>query len=332
MSYTEQFAIGKLKLPNNIFYAPLAGCSDIAYRTMSSQYKPGLMFCEMVKMEPLVRKDEGTYRMLRYEEPMRPIGGQICGSKLELAGTAAKIIEDLGFDIIDFNCGCPVDKVTKDGSGSGMLKHPDLIGAILFEMKRAVQIPITVKIRTGWDEDHIVAPMLTQIAEQAGAAAICIHGRTREQGYSGNANWDYIAECKKLAKNIKVIGNGDVFDAEKAKALFLHTGCDAILVSRGTMGQPWIVEDIRNLYANNRLFSPSPLEVKEVLLKHLRTILSYNEERKSLLDFRRVCCYYLKKFVAVKTLKAAINHAENTEEVFSLLEAFNWEPCIGTIL
>ena len=157
---------------------------------------------------------------------------------------AARIVEDLGFDVVDFNCGCPVDKVTKDGSGSGMLKNPELIGEMIASMVAAVKIPVTVKIRTGWDERHINAPEITAIAEKAGAKAICIHGRTREQGYSGHANWDHIRACKEVAKNIHVIGNGDVFDAPSALRMFQTTGCDAILLSRGTMGQPWIIEDI----------------------------------------------------------------------------------------
>src|SRR5689334_17740332 len=170
------FQLGSLVLPSNIFCAPLAGCSDLAFRRMTAQYKPGLMFCEMVKMDALIRNDPHTYRLLDYEAHMHPIGGQLCGSKLHLAAPCAKIIEDLGFDVVDLNCGCPVDKVTKDGSGSGLLKNPELIGEIICEMVAAVRIPVTVKIRAGWDMQSINAPQITKIAEEAGAKAICIHG------------------------------------------------------------------------------------------------------------------------------------------------------------
>src|SRR5580700_274615 len=204
------FQLGTITLPSNIFCAPLAGCSDLPFRRMTSKYHPGLIFCEMVKMDALIRNDPHTYRLLDYEASMHPIGGQLCGSKPHLAGPCAKIIEDLGFDVVDLNCGCPVDKVTKDGSGSGLLKNPELIGDIISNMVSAVSIPVTIKIRAGWDMQSINAEQITAIAEQAGATAICIHGRTRSQAYKGPANWDYIRDCKRQAKRIKIIANGDI--------------------------------------------------------------------------------------------------------------------------
>src|SRR3984957_5266185 len=155
--YQTPFLLGKTVLRNNIFYAPLAGCPDFPFRRMSAHYRPGLMYCEMVKMDALIRHDPGTYHFLDYSPDMHPIGAQICGSKPGVAAQAAKIIEDLGFDVIDLNCGCPVDKITKDGSGSGMLKTPELIGEVLANMVAAVRIPVTVKIRAGWDESQINA-------------------------------------------------------------------------------------------------------------------------------------------------------------------------------
>src|SRR3984893_6443256 len=177
------FQLGALQLPSNIFCAPLAGCSDLPFRMMTTKFQPGLVYCEMVKMDALVRHDPHTYRLLDYETSMHPIGAQLCGSKPQLAGKSAKILEDLGFDVVDLNCGCPVDKVTKDGSGSGLLKNPQLIGEIISQMVASVRIPVTVKIRAGWDAQNINAEEITEIAEQAGAVAICIHGRTRSQGY-----------------------------------------------------------------------------------------------------------------------------------------------------
>lgn len=323
--YQESFQLGSLTLPNNIFYAPLAGCSDLPFRLMSAKYKPGLMYCEMVKMDALIRNDSHTFRILDYVAGMHPIGAQICGSKPEIAGACARMAEDLGFDVIDLNCGCPVDKVTKDGSGSGMLKTPDLIGETLIEMKRAVRIPVTVKIRTGWDEQHINAPLITKIAEEAGADAICIHGRTRQQGYTGPANWDHIAACKREAKRIKVIGNGDVFDAESAERMFAYTKCDAVLVSRGTMGQPWIAEDIKRLFQKEQPRIRTPRDIKEALLEHFSYILEYQNERRSLLDFRRVGCFYLKKCRGAKILRSAINQSQSTKQAFDAIEEFPWE-------
>jgi len=317
------FFLGKLKLKNNIFYAPLAGCSDLPFRKMSALYKPGLIYCEMVKMDALIRHDPTTFRLLDYEKNMHPIGAQICGSKVGITKDAARIIEDLGFDTIDLNCGCPVDKVTKDGSGSGLLKYPEVIGEILSEMCAAVNIPVTVKIRAGWDDDNINAVEITKIAEMAGAKAITIHGRTRQQAYKGFADRDIIKECKQASRDILVVGNGDIFDPESAKHMFDHTGCDAILISRGSMGAPWIVEDIINFF-ENRCFDREKSFIKEQMLKHFNFILEYKSERKAVLDMRRVGCYYLKRYCGVKNLRNMINKAENALQMLQLIEDFDF--------
>jgi len=319
------FSMGSVSLPNNILYAPLAGCSDLPFRSMACRYRPGIVYCEMVKIDALVRNDSHTYRLLDYTPDMHPIGAQICGSKPKMAALAAKIIEDLGFDVIDFNCGCPVDKVTKDGSGSGMLKNPELIGEVLSEVLAAVKIPVTVKIRAGWDEQSINGPLITQIAEKAGAKAIAIHGRTRAQGYKGPANWDYIRACKEVAKQILVIGNGDVFDAQSALKMFEYTACDAVLVSRGTMGQPWIVEDIIRLLTHQPQIERGVQFIREVLLEHFEKIIRYQNEKQSLLDFRRVGCWYLKKCEGVRELRMHLNKATSTAQVFSLIDQFAWD-------
>ncbi len=325
MKKPAKLTFGSLSLPSNILYAPLAGCSDLPYRQMSCKYRPGIVYCEMVKIDALVRHHPDTYHLLDYTPDMHPIGAQICGSKPKMAAEAARIIESLGFDVLDFNCGCPVDKVTKDGSGSGMLKNPQLIGEVLSQVISSVKIPVTVKIRAGWDEQSINAAEITQIAEAAGAKAITIHGRTRAQGYKGPANWDYIREAKAVAKQILVIGNGDVFDAESASNLFSHTQCDGILVARGTMGQPWIAEDIRRHLAGQAPLSHTIQFYKTHLLEHFEAIIQYQSEKQSLLDMRRVGCWYLKKLEGVKSLRMQINRASSTAEVFRHLEDFPWE-------
>lgn len=319
------FFIGSARLRNKILYAPLAGCSDLPFRRMACRYQPGIVYCEMVKIDALVRHDSNTYRLLDYEADMHPIGAQLCGSKPKLAADSARIVEDLGFDVIDFNCGCPVDKVTKDGSGSGMLKTPDLIGEMLSSIIGAVKIPVTIKIRAGWDHNSINAAEITRIAEQAGAKAITVHGRTREQGYKGPANWDYIKECKAVAKEILVIGNGDLFDAQSALRMFDYTGCDAVLVARGTMGQPWIAEDILRALDGLPPIQRSVADLKATLLEHFDCIIRYQPERQSLLDMRRVGCWYLKRLVGVKGLRMELNRSATTAEVFQHLENFSWE-------
>lgn len=320
--YLRELKLGGFTAANNIFYAPLAGCSDFPFRKMSARYGPGLLYCEMVKMDALVRHDQGTYHLLDYSKDMHPIGAQLCGSKPQIAGQAAKIIEDLGFDVVDLNCGCPVDKITKDGSGSGLLKTPQLIGDIISNMVAAVKIPVTVKIRAGWDESTINAPLITKIAEEAGAKAICIHGRTRVQAYKGNANWDYIKACKDVAKNIHVIGNGDVFDADSAVRMFEYTGCDAVLVSRGTLGQPWIIEDIIR-----KLQGLEPIErtldfFRDELYRHFLHTHAYQFEGRIAIDMRRVGCWYFKKCSNASAFRQAISRAESAAVVKDLILGF----------
>jgi len=209
-----------------------------------------------------------------------------------------------------------------------MLKHPDLIGEILSAMVAAVTIPVTVKIRAGWDEHSICAPLVTQIAERAGATAIAIHGRTREQGYKGPANWDYIKACKAAAKDMLVIGNGDLFDAQSVIRMRAHTDCDAWLVSRGTLGQPWIVEDALRVLAGHKPLLRTPLDVSHVLLEHFDRICAYHGERQALLDFRRVGCWYLKRCVGVKELRMQLNQSTSTAQSLSLIEQFPWQEVV----
>jgi tRNA-dihydrouridine synthase B len=318
------FQLGHLQLPSNVFCAPLAGCSDLPFRRMTVKYRPGLVYCEMVKMDPLVRNDPNTFRFLDYEPSMHPIGAQLCGSKPELAGPCAKIIEDLGFDVVDLNCGCPVDKVTKDGSGSGMLKNLDLIGEVLSNMVAAVKIPVTIKIRAGWDSGHIVGPQVVRIAEEAGAAAICIHGRTRAQGYKGPANWDFIRDCKIAAKNIPVIGNGDVFDGESAKNIFAYTNCDAVLLARGTMGKPWLIEDIYRHLSGEAPLQRTALDHRDILLEHIDHILAYKNEKIALLDLRRIGCWFLRGGKNMRHLRETLNRSKSALEIREMICNYPW--------
>lgn len=324
--YKTPFKLGDLELSSNIFYAPLAGCSDFPFRKMSAKYRPGLMFCEMVKMDALIRHDQNTFHILDYDQSMHPIAAQLCGSKPEIAGKAARIIEELGFDSVDLNCGCPVDKVTKDGSGSGLLKNPKLIGDIVANMVAAVRIPVTVKIRAGWDEENIVGPLITEIAELAGAKAICIHGRTRKQAYKGPANWDYIKMCCQAAKEIMVIGNGDVVDGPSAERIFAHTGCDAVLVARGTMGQPWIIEDIIRYFQGEEVHQTRTAEdSRQALLEHFMHTYHYHHSRRVAIDMRRIGCWYLKKSAGTRAFREIISKAENPEAIKELIMNFPFD-------
>jgi nifR3 family TIM-barrel protein len=289
------------------------------------------MFCEMTKMEAVIRNEPTTFRMLEYHASMRPIGAQLCGSKPEIAGQAAKIIEGLGFDVLDLNCGCPVDKVTKDGSGSGLLKTPHLIGEIISNMTAAVKIPVTVKVRAGWDESCINAHEIVRIAEEAGAKAICIHGRTRQQAYRGPAVWDWIKACKEQAKTIKVIGNGDVTDGPSAAKMFEYTGCDAVLVARATMGQPWIVHHIINYLKGLPLLEMTLDDCRRELYEHFLQIESCYLPRRVLIDMRRVGCWYLKKAHGTRKFRESISKADNVEAVRDLILNFPLQESSGPL-
>ena len=315
------FKLGNLTLPSNIFCSPLAGCSDLPFRRMTSRYRPGMIFCEMVKMEALIRHDPHTYRLLDYEGSMHPIGAQLCGSNPKIAGPCAKILEDLGFDLIDLNCGCPVDKVTKDNSGSGMLRHPELIGEVLTNIIASVKIPVTVKIRAGWDDDSINGPEIVRIAEQAGAKIISVHGRTRQQGYRGPADWDHIRACKEAANEILVFGNGDVVDGESAEGMFKQTGCDGLLVARGTFGKPWIFEEIYRHFDGESFPPETPTLLKEALLEHLDHILAYQPKKKATLDLRRIGSWYLKRGEGLKPLREMVVRTKDLDQVLAEIKA-----------
>jgi nifR3 family TIM-barrel protein len=308
-----------LTLPINVLYAPLAGFTDVPFRIIAAHYCPGLMFCEMVKMEALVRADRDTFRMLGKTHPMASLGAQLCGSSPRLAGRAARILEDLGFDVIDLNCGCPVDKVTKDGSGAALLSTPLLIGDILSNIVSAVKVPVTVKIRAGIDENHLVHKDIVRIAELAGASALTIHGRTLVQGYTGKANRAWIKEAKMCASSIKVIGNGDIFSAQDAASMLHETLCDGVLIARGMLGQPWFVDDCRRLEKGQDL-TRSPEERKKVLIDHVRATLAYLPDEQALIDLRRVVCLYLPKSKEARPFKEALNHVRSVQEMVLLIE------------
>lgn len=319
MKRDTPLALEKVLLPSRILYAPLAGCSDFPFRKQSAKYRPGLMFCEMVKMEALVRFDSKTLHLLDYAADMHPIGAQLCGSNPAIAGEAAKIVENLGFDTIDLNCGCPVDKITKDGSGSGLLRNPYRIGEILHEMKKAVSIPVTLKIRAGWDEKQICVGEIVAIAEEAGAAAVCVHGRTREQGYSGPADWNYIRMAKEAARKIKVIGNGDIVDGPSAARMFAETGCDALLIGRGTLGTPWIAEEVRSYLNGEAHASEDSEKCRQGLFDHFLEVCRYHPDQRIPIEMRRIGCWYLKKGAGMRRFREKISRATTLAEVEELL-------------
>ena len=317
-SLIKSLTIGTLQLPTNILFAPLAGCSDYPYRQMCRFFHNGLLFCEMVKMDAIIRADTSSFRMLAYSSDMHPIGAQLCGSNPAFASLAARIIEDMGFDVIDLNCGCPVDKVTQDFSGSGLLKRPELIGEIIAAMVAVVKIPVTIKVRVGWDENSVIVGSLVRMAEMAGAKAITVHGRTRKQAYSGEANLAWIREAKQQAKEIKVIGNGDIFSPSAALRMLAETGCDGVMIARGGIGQPWLADDIR--CADGALALPVRHR-REILNQHFEATLGYGNDNRVIVDMRRVGCSYLGRVKGGRPFREAFSKASSVEEIRSLIQS-----------
>lgn len=321
-SYQSNFTLGTLTLSDNVFYAPLSGHTDLPFRRICNIYRPGLYFCEMVKMDALIRNHSSTIDLLSYDENMHPIGAQIFGSNPKYARQAAKMIEDFGFDLIDLNCGCPVPKVTRDGSGSGLLKTPEKIGEILSEMIAAVKIPVTVKIRIGWDDDHLVATKILEMAEAAGACAITIHGRTTVAGYRGTADWSQIKACADIAKTIKVIGNGDLFDHQKVEEIFDATGCDGVMIGRGMLSQPYLAEDIRKHFLGKEVTPKTLAEIFELLLAHFHSLVHCFSDHRTVFHMKRVACWYLKGYRGMRKVRTDIMGCQSVSEVMDLIHSF----------
>ncbi len=317
----KSVSIGSLKLKIPVVYAPLAGYSDFPFRKMSSMFFPSLMFCEMVKVEALLRKIPKTFQILQYSEDMRPIGAQLCGSCPEDMGVSGRIIEDMGFDIIDVNCGCPTDRITKDGSGSGLLRTPVLLGKVIESLCNNVKIPVTVKIRSGWDNNSINVHEICKIIEEAGASAIFVHGRTVKQGYSGLSNRENVALAKKSVKKIPIFGNGDIFAAHSAIDLMNETNCDGVLVARGTIGQPWIAKQIEAILKKESFTIPSFLERKQMFLTHLNYVNEFynNDEKRLLMEAKKLCGWYLVSAIGVKKLRIELAKAKTKKEIFELI-------------
>lgn len=291
------------------------------FRTTLQKYgSPGLHYCEMVKMDALVRLDPGTLRILDRRDcsDLSPVAAQLVGSRVDLAAECVEILQEMGFAAIDLNCGCPVDKVTKDGSGSGLLKTPHLIGMILSEMVKVAKVPISVKIRAGWHEGELIAPLICQIAQEAGATAIAIHGRTRMQGYRGPADWESIAACRPFCKEILLIANGDICDGPSSQKAFATIKPDALLFSRATMGAPWVIRQAQ-CYLKGEPFSLSLKEVVEAMLFHYRQAQQTMNCVCASIEMRKIVSWYLKPFSFLRDIKSSLAKEKDPQKIEQLL-------------
>ena len=312
--------IGSLKLENNVFLAPMAGITDRPFRTLCHEMGSGLVYSEMVSAKGIYYNNENTKQLLDIGEEEMPAALQLFGSEPEIMGAMGKKIEGINAGIIDINMGCPVPKVVKNGEGSALMKTPELAGRIIKALVEMQKKPVTIKIRKGFDDTCINAVEMAQIAEENGASAVAVHGRTREQYYSGKADWDIIKKVKK-AVSIPVIGNGDIFKPQDAADMLEYTGCDAVMIARGAQGNPWIFKRTIAYLENGILLDePTPQEKVSMALRHARMLIDYKGEFVGVRQMRAHMAWYIKGVQGASVIRDKINHCENYEEMAELLE------------
>lgn len=318
--------IGNVEIKNKIVLAPMAGISNSAFRRIAKEMGVGLVVAEMVSDKAIYFGSQKTIDMLYMKEEERPISQQIFGSDKESFVYAAKyILKTMKPDIIDINMGCPVPKVaTRAQAGSALLKNPDKVYEIVKAVVEAVNVPVTVKIRSGWDEKSINAVEIAKVIEKAGASAITVHPRTRSQGYSGKADWNIIKQVKENV-SIPVIGNGDVKTCYDAKKMLDETKCDAVMIGRGVLGNPWLIRDCIDYLNNKEIKEVTILDRLDMVIKHLNYLLEFKDEKISILEMRTQIGYYLKGIS--KEYKQRFMKVNNKEDFIKLVGEVKNEYC-----
>ena len=319
-----KWKIGNVSIDNRVVLAPMAGVCNSAFRKVIKEMGAGLLYAEMVSDKALVYDNKKSHDMLYMTEEEIPITQQIFGSDKESFVCAAKIVErEMKPDIIDINMGCPVPKVAKRAqAGAALLKDPDKVYDIVKSVVNAVNVPVTVKIRSGWDSESINASIIAKKIEEAGASAICVHPRTRAQGYSGHANWNIIKEVKE-GVSIPVIGNGDILSAEDAKKMLNETGCDAVMIGRGTLGNPYLIKQVVSYIEDGILLEEqSSIDKMKLCLKHFDYLLKIKDEKTAVLEMRTHAAWYLKGLPSSALVKQKLYTLKTKEEFIKLINDY----------
>ncbi|OUN34157.1 tRNA dihydrouridine synthase DusB [Lachnoclostridium sp. An76] len=315
----KHLKIGNIELENRYILGPMAGVTDLPFRLLCKEQGAGLLCMEMVSAKAIYYNNRNTESLLEIHPDETPVSLQLFGSDPKIMSEMAKRIEERPFAILDVNMGCPVPKVVRNGEGSALMKEPKLVYEIVSALVKAIDKPVTVKIRKGFDDDHVNAVEIAKIIEEAGAAAVAVHGRTREQYYSGKADWDIIRQVKE-AVSIPVIGNGDVTSPQKADVLVRQTGCDGIMIARGAEGNPWIFSEMIHWEETGELPSrPDKDEIREMMLKHARLQLKYKGEFCGIREMRKHVAWYTKGLKGAARLREKVNAVESLEELENLL-------------
>ena len=311
--------IGDLCIERPVILAPMAGVTDLPFRVLCREQGCGMVCTEMVSAKAITYKNKNTFLLMETVPQERPVSLQLFGSDPDIMAEAARMIADRDFDVLDVNMGCPVPKVVNNGEGSALMKQPELAGRIGRSLVDAIDKPVTVKIRKGFDDDHINAVEMAKIVEANGASAVAVHGRTREQYYSGQADWDIIRQVKE-AVSIPVIGNGDVTSPQKAEELVKQTGCDGIMIARGAQGNPWIFSEMITYEETGTLPErPGKEEVRDMMLRHARLQLKYKGEFIGIREMRKHVAWYTKGLKGSAKLREEINRVESYQELEELL-------------
>ncbi len=313
--------IGDVTLNNNLILAPMAGVTDLPFRLLCKEQGAGLLCMEMVSAKAIYYRNKNTDSLLEIDGREPPVSLQLFGSDPDIISEMAKRIEDRPFSILDINMGCPVPKVAGNGEGSALMKNPGLVGEIVEKTAKAIKKPVTVKIRKGFDDEHVNAVEIARIAEQSGAAAVAVHGRTREQYYHGKADWDIIRQVKEAVK-IPVIGNGDVVSPEAAEAMLEVTGCDGIMIGRGAQGNPWIFHQILHwMETGEKEAKPSLEKVKDMILRHARLQVECKGVYTGIREMRKHVAWYTAGYPNSARLRAKVNEVETLEELEHLIHS-----------